>query len=158
MGNAVIRTVVDPDTGETIDLMGVVRHGKVRFQRLRPPPDTPRALENMAVFGETATKAYGMRKTGPLPPAAERIQVERPSIRLESPSDSRLAAARVRKQRFYAELLGAAVPEMESELLLRQALRVPFLYVSPTARAELLEQKERQLRERLTRVRAPYLR
>jgi len=156
MGSAVVRTVVDPETGESIEIMAFPNHGKVRYQRLASVEErinTPRAYENLAAFGETATRAFGRKKTGFLPPAAETVQRERPRISLTSPDRDRDA-----KQRHYAELLGDAIPEMEEELILRQALRSPALLALEEANRDVLPELEQNLRTRLSSVRAIYLR
>jgi len=153
MGNAVIRTVTDPDTGESIDIMAFQNAGKVRFQRLRSFEErmtTPRAWENLATFGETASKAYGLPKTGPLPPAAEVVQRERPWQKLSSAGKDREA-----KQRRYMELLGSQIPGIHEELVLREAVSVPFLHALPGNGADDIE---RVVRARLATVRAPFLR
>src|SRR5208282_4598656 len=120
MGSAVLRTVVDPATGRDIEIMAFKRNGKVRYQRLASVEErfnTPRAFENLAVFGEIATKAYGRKRTGRLPPANEVIQEERPFIELRSAGRDRSRS----KQRYYQALLGEAIPEVQEELILRQA-------------------------------------
>ena len=152
MSGAVIRTVVDPASGETMDIMARRNHnGQITYQRLAPPPDSPRALENRAIFGETATRAYGRRKTGRLPPAAEEVERVRPGLEYELPADDRAAA----KQRRYAELLGDALPEVQQEVIMREIVSVPTLRGASAAAAEVAE---RRLRELLATARAPYLR
>ncbi len=157
MGSAVLRTVVDPATGREIEIMAVKRNGKVRYQRLASVEErinTPRALENLAVFGELATKAWGRKRTGRLPPANEIIQQERPYIELKAERRARDNS----KQRYYQELLGHAVPEVQEELILRQAFALPMLNALAGQSEQGAAASERVLRARLATVRLPYLR
>jgi hypothetical protein len=127
MGSAVIRTVVDPATGETIRIMGIERDGKLVFQRLASIEErlsTPAAYENLARFGEAASRAYGQKmKDGE--PATWRYVRENRNLPPLTTKDRLEAAA---KQRRYRELLGAAVPEMRREMVLHQALESPQLH------------------------------
>ena len=157
MGNAAIRTVIDPTTGETIDLMAVFRHGKVRFQRVSPVPRSPRAQENRANFAEAATRAYGMKMTGSLPPAAELVQ-ERRSKPYASYSENRKEAEREERQRRYRDLLGAIAPEMEEELGLRHVLATRKPLMLPEVTPVRPEDLEKSLRERISMLRLPGIR
>ena len=156
MGSAVLRTVVDPDTGREIQIMAVKRGGQTVYQRLASVEErinTPRAFENLAVFGEIATKSYGQKRTGRLPPANEVIQKERPYIELKAERRTRGS-----KQRYYQELLGHAVPEVQEELILRQAFALPMLNALAGQSEQGAAASERVLRARLATVRLPYLR
>ncbi len=157
MGSAVLRTVVDPATGREIEIMAVKRDGKVRYQRLASVQErinTPRAFENLAVFGELATKAWGRKRTGRLPPANEVIQQERPYIELKAAGRDRSRS----KQRYYQALLGDTLPEVQEELILRQAFAMPKLNALPGHSDQGADTAERVLRARLATVRLPYLR
>ena len=65
MSRAVIRTVIDPETGRTVELMAFENHGKIRFQRLASFEEraSPRALDNNARFGEISSRAYGQKRS-----------------------------------------------------------------------------------------------
>jgi hypothetical protein len=158
MSRAVIRTVVDPATGETVDLMAFHNHGKVRFQRLAPFEEraSPKALDNIARFGEISSHAFGQRRSADGTfPTWRALRDEIPKTPLTLPGKSEEAEA---KQRRYQELLGTAVPGMFRELLLRRTIALPTLARPRSMRTATLEDQEQRLRERLSVARAPYLR
>jgi hypothetical protein len=158
VSRAVIRTVVDPETGRTVDLMAFENHGKVRFQRLAPFEErmTPRGYDNIARFGEIASHAFGKKRAADGTfPTWKALREEIPRTPLSAPGKPDEAEA---KQQRYRELLGAAVPGMFRELLLRRTVALPTLASPRTMRIATLEDQEQKLRERLGVAKAPYLR
>jgi hypothetical protein len=151
MGVAVVKTVLDPETGETMQVMAVKHNGVVRYQRLRSFEErmhTAKAWENLAAFGEASSKSYGTKQTGPDPPSWEVIRKERPKTRLELPGKAELATA---KQQRYRALLGNAVDDVEKELIVRQQFRL-MPVMTGTARAYALKGAEELLRARLEKA------
>ena len=153
MGNAVIRTVTDPETGETIDLMGFQNHGQLRFQRKPAVPHSARAEENRARFGETAARAWGRKKTGRLPPAAELTAREH-----QGPGPDPSRDQSTIRQAYYRSLLGPMMPDVQRELILRQSVMLPLAGGAPETRSAILYDRERLLRDRIATARAPLLR
>lgn len=101
--------VEDPETGERMVLTVVKRGGKEFFQRV---PDaslevalrSPRQLEAMAAFAESAGTSFGRRTTGRIPVAAETVQ---DTMRLLFPKEPTARQRRAaKKQERYVQLLG----------------------------------------------------
>jgi hypothetical protein len=158
MSRAVIRTVIDPVTGETMDLMAFKNHGKVRFQRLASFEEraSPRALDNIARFGEISSHAYGQKRSADGTfPTWRALREEIPHTPLTLPGRGDASEA---KQRRYRELLGAAVPGMLEELVVRRSFALPTVASPRVMRIATLEDQEQKLRERLSLAKAPYLR
>ncbi len=125
--------VRDPVSGFSVPLAIYRRKGRTILARIPaqnfPATATPRRLQALAAFGDVASRSYGEKMTGPLPPAAERVQREFPIVAaaLSAPRRSRRAEG----QAGYRELIGPASFD-RAEALLKQLDPV-------TARSEILE-------------------
>jgi hypothetical protein len=158
MSAAVVRTVVDPETGETLELMGFWNHGKVRYQRKRSFEEratTPAVYDNLARFGEISSSAFG-QKRGPDGefPQWKALRERVPRTPLTLPGKREAAEAR---QRRYRELLGEQLPEVHDEVLLRRAMRLPSL-ATGRSRAALIADVEARLEARLQKAKSTLFR
>jgi hypothetical protein len=158
MGRAAVRTVVDPETGEEMQVMAFLNYGKVRYQRLRSFDERMRSAkswENLARFGEASTKSYGTKMRPDGEPSAWRvIRREIPRHALTMPGAAEEDAA---KQEGYAELLGDQLPGVRDELVLREVLHIPIL-ASDEYRESLSSELEQRLRRRISTTKVPMLR
>jgi hypothetical protein len=157
MGRAVIRTVVDPANGEEMQIMAFENAGKIRYQRLASFEErmTPRGYDNLARFGEAASKAFGRKATRGHPPVWDVVREEIPKHELTLPGRKEVQEA---KQQRYAEMLGNALPDVQAEVIRRRSFLLPTVASPRVYRIATLQDTERRLRERMATASAPYLR
>ena len=133
-------SVVDPLTGERIELSVTNRKGKLVIERLADHITgkelTPRRAEHMASFGEVVAHTKGSQMTEALPPGAIAIERDLPE-RAQNYKNPRRSQHKARAD-YYKGLIG-----MRDLALASQALDVKEV---PTIEREALPPK-RQARE-----------
>jgi hypothetical protein len=127
--------VVDPETGDRFRLR--LRHRKDGSEYLQRVPvhvydlsaSTPRHLETLAAFAESASSAYGKRSTGEQPAAADAVRDQFAQRFARVPREE--SASELLQQRFRSLVGEENLDRLRS--LSKQGARVTLVAAKPVA-------------------------